>query len=169
MHKVYTMMYEMMVVYDQQSPRRTAVSTDCQINHNALSSLIHIIHRIIHNCGNISLPLPGEKECAHPGAESVEEKVVEVRRLCDLMKDCGFTKVNKMKISAQGTDFVILKDVLENCPHVSFNEIKLECQVYEKTIPLYMTDNYCPRIEAYVRDKFPNVNIKWDLNVCWSG
>lgn len=125
--------------------------------------------RMLQNCGNISLPLPGAKECAHPGADAIETKVVQVRRLCDLLKQRGFTKVNKMKIDAQGTDFVILKDVLENCPHVSFNEIKLECQVYEKTIPLYMTDNDCPRIEAYVRDKFPNVSVKWELNVCWSG
>lgn len=121
------------------------------------------------NCGNVTIPIPGAVECAHPRVENVEEKEVQVRRLCDILKMRGFTKVNMLKIDAQGSDFGILKDVVENCPHVSLNQIKLECQVYDKTIPLYMTDNDCKRVERYVREKFPLVKIQWQLNVCWSG
>lgn len=119
------------------------------------------------NC-NSDRYLPGARSCAQPLKEHVNEIQVQVRRLCDILKMRGFTKINSFKVDAQGSDFVIVKDLVENCPHVEIGSMKIECQFYERTIPLYVTDNDCTRIERYLKDKFPTVETRFELNVCWS-
>lgn len=119
------------------------------------------------NC-NERRELPGAKSCAQPERERVNEIEVQVRRLCDILKMRGFTKINAFKVDAQGADFVIVKDLVENCPHVEIKSMKIECQFYDRTIPLYVSDNDCTRIEKYLRYKFPKVKINFQLNVCWS-
>eukprot|EP00177_Eucheuma_denticulatum_P004791 GFKZ01008702.1.p1 GENE.GFKZ01008702.1~~GFKZ01008702.1.p1 ORF type:complete len:327 (-),score=31.40 GFKZ01008702.1:915-1808(-) len=124
--------------------------------------------RIAENCPGQDIPLDGILRCSHPPPEHVEERQVPVRRLSDILKQNGYTKIDTLKIDAQGTDFAILKDLLENAPHVSIRQAKVECQDYFKTIPLYITDNDCPRIESYVRAKFPGAKVERQMNVCWS-
>lgn len=119
------------------------------------------------NCHD-SRPRPGAQRCAQPLPERINTIEVEVRRLCDILKMRHFSKINQLKVDAQGSDFAIIKDVVENCAHVSIETMKIECQVYGRTIPLYVADNDCTRIERYLKMKFPGVVIQWEMNVCWS-
>lgn len=122
--------------------------------------------RIVMNCGKNQYVGSLSEKCMHP--QKTEEIVVPVRRLSSLLNEKGVRRVNSLKIDAQGSDFAILKDTLENSPQVEFKHIVVECQDYNKTIPLYMTSNDCHDIINYVEQKFPQTVFKKATNQCMS-
>lgn len=124
--------------------------------------------RIEANCPGQVLNHDRVLACSHPKPELVKVQQVKVKRLSQVLKEKGYWKINRLKIDAQGSDFSIIKDVLENAGHVEIKEIRAECQEYKRTIPLYMTDNDCDRMEAYIQQKLPQARFRRAMNVCWS-
>lgn len=148
---------------------QNSASKDCSsFNHFVNFADDKLRTLLMHENCNSTEALPGAMRCATPDSHELLKIPVQVRRLCDILKLRGFTKVNHLKIDAQGSDFTIVKDLFENCPHVQVDSMKVECQLYSHTIPLYLTDNDCSRIEQYLKMKFPNVVIAREMNVCWS-
>lgn len=96
------------------------------------------------------------------------QRKIRVRsiRLSTFLKQRNITRIGCLKIDAQGSDFAILKDTIENLPSVSFESIIVECQVMNGSIPLYFTSNDCGHIEHYISAKFETFQLKRQLNNC---
>jgi len=100
--------------------------------------------------------------CRKPQRSSV--KHVDVIRLSTLLKHRDVQRIGFLKIDAQGADFSILKDVLDNTM-VDINKIQVECQRYDETHAFYDSFNDCSAIKAFVHRKHPAYNVsEWSQN-----
>ena len=77
---------------------------------------------------------------------------IPVRRLCNFLRERCATQINVFLIDSPGSDFTILKDVMENYgTQLSVQAIILECQYYTATSPLYLAGNDCEQIKNYLQ------------------
>lgn len=78
-------------------------------------------------------------------------------RLSRVIAERNISHVSVIKVDAQGYDFAILKELLENTPlkHVYISKIKLECQYYMLGTPLYLSSNDCTDIINYMNSRHP--------------
>lgn len=102
-------------------------------------------------------------KCMH---SKLHQLSIQVRTLSSFLANHSISKVGILKIDAQGSDFNIVKDVFENAPTVQIDTIQVECQDYQRGIPLYFTWNDCEDIKKYVTSRYPNVKVKSIVNNC---
>ena len=100
-----------------------------------------------------------------------QETVLEppATRLSSFFHNYSIRKVGVLKIDAQGSDFKIVRDVMERSPEVKIDRIIAECQKYEKAGPsrqIYASDNDCLAMERFVKGKYPNVSVFEQVNNC---
>lgn len=93
---------------------------------------------------------------------------VRAMLLSRFLKERRIRHVGILKIDAQGSDFSILKDILEHTTdhEVKFDTIVVECQTFNQTVPLYFASNSCEDIETYVKEKMPDVKFNRNVNNC---
>lgn len=93
--------------------------------------------------------------------------VVHSLRLSRFVRERNIRHIRNLKIDAQGSDFAILKDVIENAEQgLRIENITIECQWLNDSIPLYFTSNDCGHIEEYMKDKFEGFQLVKQLNNC---
>lgn len=102
--------------------------------------------------------------CIH--SPRIHQLTVQVKKLSSFLNHAKISKINKLKIDAQGSDFAIVKDLFENADHVSVNQLQVECQDYQKSIPLYYASNNCADIITYLKSKRPAMTHKRLQNNC---
>lgn len=132
------------------------------------------------NCGTLHRVNPltreAKRKSVEPGAKPCGKKHWNSFRQCVDTRDAYFREVNAirlssfllarkiqqvgyLKIDAQGTDFAIVRDVMERSPGVRIEKFMVECQKYDEAGPmhqLYMVNNDCMKIEEYVHAKHPS-------------
>ena len=91
---------------------------------------------------------------------------VPVRRLSSVLLELGVQRVEHLKIDAQGSDFAILRDVLENAPSITVESWQVECQFYRRAPPFYDAQNDCRAILAYASRRLPGHNTRAHVNNC---
>lgn len=91
------------------------------------------------------------KGCMEP--KRVERKEIRCRRLSTFVTERDVRRIKLLKIDAQGSDFTIVKDLFENAPNVWVDILKVECQKFNETVPLYFASNDCDDIVKYVKQK----------------
>ena len=64
-------------------------------------------------------------------------------------------RIEYLKIDAQGSDFSILRELLENAPSIAIDNWQVECQFYDRAPPFYPAQNDCSAILEYVRKRLP--------------
>ena len=62
-------------------------------------------------------------------------------------------EIRMIKVDAQGSDFTIVKDILENFPKIKVRNIQVECQYYDAQAPTYHANNDCKEFLWYVKYK----------------
>lgn len=77
--------------------------------------------------------------------------------------------INYLKIDTQGGDLTIVKDLFENVPEIRINRLKMECQMYQETAPLYHAPNDCRMAIRYIKSKRTDAKLKWYFNSCLDG
>lgn len=102
--------------------------------------------------------------CMH--SKRLRQSKVQVRRISSFLKARRITRINKLKVDAQGSDFAIVKDLFENADNTDVNVLQVECQDYKRAVPLYFTSNDCSDIVQYVREKRPNLTHRQVMNNC---
>eukprot|EP00756_Hemistasia_phaeocysticola_P004377 Hpha_TRINITY_DN12780_c0_g2::TRINITY_DN12780_c0_g2_i1::g.114492::m.114492 len=91
---------------------------------------------------------------------------VPVRRLSSVLVELGVQRVEHLKIDAQGSDFAILRDVLENAPSVTVDTWQVECQFYQRTPAFYDARNDCQAILDYASQRLPHHTTRAHVNNC---
>jgi len=66
--------------------------------------------------------------------------------------------IRMIKIDAQGSDFTIIKDLLENTDYEVRN-IQIECQYMQDQAPTYVVNNDCEAFKAYMKYKRPDFQL----------
>lgn len=106
-------------------------------------------------------------DCMHFPLRTMRVRSV---RLSRFVSERNIVHIKKLKIDAQGSDFAILKDVVENTgAELRIDSVTIECQVYNRSIPLYFISNDCGDIEEYMASKFEGFKIYRDINNCEVG
>jgi len=100
--------------------------------------------------------------CRKPSAVVV--KTVTTVRLSRLLALEGVGKIAHLKLDTQGSDFSILRDVLES--GVRVENAQLECQDYSRTIALYDAQNDCRDVQAYLARHYPAYRVRWHEANC---
>ena len=92
---------------------------------------------------------------------------VPTRQLSSFLRERKVERIEYLKIDAQGSDFGILRDVLENT-EVKVDHFQLECQFTERAPPFYSTPttNDCAAIIAYVAQRLPAHTVTTHVNNC---
>lgn len=92
---------------------------------------------------------------------------VRSMRLSRFVRARNITRVGILKIDAQGSDFAILKDLVENiAPEFSVDSVIVECQVLNESVPLYFVANDCGDIQQYMAEKFERFEVVKQSNNC---
>ena len=83
-----------------------------------------------------------------------EKKIqVKTRKLSSFVKAKPIKKIGFLKVDAQGNDFAIVKDLFENTDQIAIEQLQIECQKFNETVPLYFASNDCGDIEDYIGQK----------------
>lgn len=91
---------------------------------------------------------------------------VRVRRLSQALSKLGVRRIEYLKIDAQGSDFSILRDLLENAPSIAIDHWQVECQFYDRAPPFYAAQNDCGAILEYVGKQMPTHTTRSHVNNC---
>ena len=89
---------------------------------------------------------------------------VRTVRLSTVLAREGVQKLQHLKLDTQGSDFAILRDVLES--GITVMNAQLECQDYSLALPLYDALNDCRAIVAYLEKKHPSFRVRWHSANC---
>lgn len=89
-------------------------------------------------------------------------------RLSTFVRVRNIRHIGNLKIGAQGSDFSIVKDIVENTDtELNIDSITVECQWLNNSIPLYFTSNDCGDIQDYMAEKFKAFKLSVHLNNCY--
>ncbi|CAD7961868.1 unnamed protein product [Amoebophrya sp. A25] len=96
--------------------------------------------------------------CFHP--KRFTKQKVKAIQLSKFLSQRRVKKIDKLHIDAQGNDWTVIKDVLENYALANLEEpireIQMECQYYSRTIaPFYYASNDCDDIRQYMSFRLP--------------
>lgn len=94
----------------------------------------------------------------------VTARPVPTVRLSTVLAREGVGRVQHLKLDTQGSDFAILRDVLESGIRVV--NAQLECQDYGRALALYDAPNDCRDIVAYLARSHPSFRVRWHLASC---
>lgn len=131
---------------------------------NSNFSETHLINTTPKNCTSRFSSIT--RKCLRSRTET---KMVKAITLSSFLKWKRIRHIQVLKIDSQGSDFDILKDIFENCPFLTIDTLKFECQTYDKSVPLYFTTNDCDLMEQYVKEKYKNVLSSRTLINCGHG
>lgn len=95
---------------------------------------------------------------------TVTVKPVATVRLSRVLSAEGVRRVQYLKLDTQGSDYSILRDLLESGIHVV--NVQMECQDYGRALPLYDAPNDCRDIVAYMARNYPSYRVQWHSTNC---
>jgi hypothetical protein len=98
-------------------------------------------------------------------ARFYQPRKVATMQLSTFLNERQVRQIEYLKIDAQGSDFGILRDVLENTA-VRLENFQLECIFANRTHALYDTENDCAAILEYAAHRLPTHTVAAHVNNC---
>lgn len=103
------------------------------------------------------------RKCMHGRIRPVS---VNSTRLSSFLKKRNILHINLLKIDAQGSDLEIVIDLFQNHQSIKIKKLVMECQIYNKAIPLYHASNDCDEAVRFMKSVFPSAQVAWESNSC---